>query len=162
AVAWGGAAADVGRVRHSSDATLATAANEVVFDGPGLRRPYMVRFRTTGLNPTDFDVFSRHAAPDSDYPSNANGIRNFADVYSIGEGRATPTLITGDFNCCPMNPCPNKPAGHHAAEVAAQDRLTGTLAVHYAHNDDAREVMLAAAEAGDQAEVAAATPPPPV
>lgn len=143
--AWGGAMAPAGAVRHSPDAAAATGAHEVVFDTAGSRRPYLIQF-TAGGNA--FRVYSHHAAPDANHPSNAHGIENMADVYLIGNGRVLPTLICGDFNCCPMHPaCPN--GNHYLNEIQAQNQLTGNQATRYRYWTDAAAAMDAAAALSD-------------
>jgi hypothetical protein len=163
--AWGaagmGVMTNVGRVRHSPDANPPAANNEVTFPNTGQRRPYMCRFRTTGVNPREFDIYSHHAAPDGDYPANSNGILAFADVHEIGGGRTRPVLITGDFNCCNMSdPCPNKPSSHHGAERRAQWQLIGQQAHLHDYRSDTLLALRAAAAATDLAELAVAAPAP--
>lgn len=163
--AYGGGALAVpmGNVRHSPNALAATAANEVVFNTAGQRRPYRTRF-TTVVGGNTFDVYSHHAAPDQDYPANARGIENLATVHEVAEGRPHPTLLCGDFNCCPMpHPCTNAGGtGHHGSERRAQNKLTSQNATSYPYWTDAREAQRAAAGLSDAYTTFRAGVPPPV
>ena len=157
-----GALANAGRARHTNDGLPVNTPpnNEVTFPDAGNRRAYMCRFRTTGANPVDFDIYSHHAAPDSKYPDNVDGIRAFADVHPIGRGRVLPVLITGDFNCCNyVNPCPNKPNGHHLSEQNAQWQLTGRGVQNHAFWVETLAALRAACQATDAARVASASLP---
>lgn len=157
-----GVMASVGRVRHTDDglALAVPPANEVTFPNAGNRRPYLCRFQTTGVHPVLFNIYSHHASPESKYPQNSNGILAFATVHAIGAGRVRPVLITGDFNCCNMvDPCPNKPNSHHAAEMNAQNRMTGPNVHNYNYWTQTVAALRAACQASDAAEVASAAIP---
>lgn len=150
---WGAVAnSQVGRVRHSPDVNPATGVNEITFPNAGQRRAYMCRFRDAANN-NEFDIYSHHAAPDSDHPANVNGILNFADIHEVGAGRARPVLITGDFNCCNMDdPCPNLPSSHHASEISAQWQLIGRGAERHLHRANTVEIISKASEVSGLAE----------
>lgn len=125
---------------------------EKVFDQNPQRRPYMVNFTAGGVA---FSVVSHHS-PSPKGPANVRaqqGTAALAEIEEITTLRANPVIITGDFNCCTANPCPNN--GCFAGDQNAQDELTGPGGAAYQHTKDALIVMHKAIEATNAAETAA-------
>jgi hypothetical protein len=138
-----------GQARFYDGAVLPT---EILFDVNNQRRPYRVTFTAGG---TAFSIVSHHSPKPSAAGGNATaqqGTSNLANIREITTLRANPVIITGDFNCCTMNPCPN--AGCYGNDLTAQDTLTGPGGASYAFTSDALIVMAKAIAATTAAEAA--------